>query len=72
MQHDKDAVVAALHERSDNPYVSMATAPDDEHILLAEKDMIHLVRVDASGIKSLRKIKVTPVRKACFDDYRHA
>jgi hypothetical protein len=65
MSSQSSVVVASLAERSPHPFSSMAMSPNRQYAVIAGKDTLQLVKVDSSGIKSLRKLKISQV---CYVD----
>ena len=55
---EKQAVVASLPEKSSHPYSSIALSPDRSHALAAGKDTLQLIKLDPSGLRMIRSIKV--------------
>ena len=61
MPKRKDPVVASLPTRSPHPYSAIAMSPNREYAIVAGKDTIQLVKIDPSGLKSLRSLKISQV-----------
>lgn len=56
------AVVASLTEGSMNPFSCVSLSPSREYAVAAAKDTLNLIRIDPSGIRSLRKLKISQVQ----------
>jgi WD repeat-containing protein 24 len=52
------AVVASLLDRSPDPFSSLALSPDRNHAIVAGKDTLQLIKIDPSGLRSIRSIKI--------------
>jgi hypothetical protein len=61
MPKRKDPIVASLPNRSPHPYSAIAMSPNREYAIVAGKDTIQLVKIDPSGLKSLRSLKISQV-----------
>jgi hypothetical protein len=57
------AVVASLTEGSVDPFSCMSLSPSREYAIAAAKDTLNLIRIDPRGIQTLRKLKVSQVRR---------
>lgn len=55
---NNSAVVASLKDRSPDPFSSLALSPDRSHAIIAGKDTLQLVKIDPTGLRSLRSIKI--------------
>lgn len=65
MPQRQDPVVASVATRSDHPYSAIAMSPSRKYAVVAGKDTLQLVRIDRSGLRSLRSLKISQVSR-CF------
>lgn len=70
MTASNDPVVAALPEKSQNPFSSIALSPSKRYAVIAEKDTLRLVKLDPSGIENLRNFKASQYFQASLSKDR--
>jgi WD repeat-containing protein 24 len=54
----KTTVVSSLPDRSPDPFSSLALSPERNHAVVAGKDTLQLIQIDAKGLRSIRSIKI--------------